>query len=47
MSGAKPLRGQLAGSYRLRTGDYRVQFHLEAGMLIVDKIGRRDGFYED
>src|SRR5436305_279135 len=26
VSGAKPLRGRLAGKYRLRTGDYRLQF---------------------
>jgi mRNA-degrading endonuclease RelE of RelBE toxin-antitoxin system len=24
ISGAKPLRGELAGRYRLRTGDYRI-----------------------
>jgi mRNA-degrading endonuclease RelE of RelBE toxin-antitoxin system len=24
VSGAKPLRGDLAGHYRIRTGDYRV-----------------------
>jgi mRNA interferase RelE/StbE len=47
VSGAKPLRGKLAGSYRLRTGDYRVQFHLAGRVVVVDKIGHRDGFYED
>lgn len=47
VSGAKPLRGPLAGSYRLRTGDYRVQFHIAGGSVIVDRIGHRDGFYED
>jgi len=47
VSGAKPLRGALAGSYRLRTGDYRVQFHVAGGRVIVDKLGYRDGFYED
>ena len=26
VSGVKPLRGDLAGQYRIRTGDYRVQF---------------------
>ena len=26
VSGAKPLRGELAGKYRMRTGDYRLQF---------------------
>ena len=26
VSGARPLRGTLAGRYRIRSGDYRVQF---------------------
>jgi mRNA interferase RelE/StbE len=47
VSGAKPLRGDLAGYYRLRTGDSRLQFHVEGGTVFVEKIGRRDGFYED
>ncbi|MEN6405997.1 MAG: type II toxin-antitoxin system RelE/ParE family toxin [Thermoguttaceae bacterium] len=47
VSGAKPLRGNLAGHYRLRTGDYRVQFHVVGDIVIVEKIGHRDGFYED
>jgi mRNA-degrading endonuclease RelE of RelBE toxin-antitoxin system len=29
VSGAKPLTGDLAGKYRLRTGDYRIRFHVE------------------
>ena len=29
VSGAKPLTGPLAGRYRLRTGDYRLQFRVE------------------
>jgi mRNA-degrading endonuclease RelE of RelBE toxin-antitoxin system len=45
VSGAKPLRGGLAGSFRLRTGDYRIQFRPTAGVVIVDRIGHRDGFY--
>ena len=47
VSGAKPLSGKLAGHFRLRTGDYRVQFRLEEGHLIVERIGHRDGFYDD
>jgi len=53
VSGAKPLRHGLAGRYRLRTGDYRVQFHAPGShgggedVVIVEKIGHRDGFYED
>jgi len=47
VSGAKPLRGSLAGHYRIRTGDYRVQFHVAGPSVVVEKIGHRDGFYED
>ncbi|MEN6450712.1 MAG: type II toxin-antitoxin system RelE/ParE family toxin [Thermoguttaceae bacterium] len=47
VSGAKPLRGNLAGRFRLRTGDYRVQFHAVGNRVIVEKIGHRDRFYED
>lgn len=47
VSGAKPLSGKLAGHYRLRTGDYRLQFHIEAGQVQVERIGHRDGFYDE
>ena len=46
VSGAKPLSGSLAGHWRLRTGDYRLQFRLEGNRLIVEKVGHRDRFYE-
>jgi mRNA-degrading endonuclease RelE of RelBE toxin-antitoxin system len=47
VSGAKPLRGRLAGHFRMRTGDYRVQFHVEEETVIIERVGHRDGFYED
>ena len=47
VSGAKPLRHGLAGRYRIRTGDYRIQFRVEREEIIVEKIGRREGFYEE
>jgi mRNA-degrading endonuclease RelE of RelBE toxin-antitoxin system len=47
VSGAKPLAGKLSGNYRLRTGDYRVQFRVEGNTVIIEKIGHRDRFYED
>ena len=47
VSGAKPLRGDLAGHYRIRTGDYRIQFRVVADEVIIERIGHRDGFYED
>ena len=58
VSGAKPLAHGLAGRWRLRTGDYRVQFYVEPGRpeqddvpalpdkVKVEKVGHRDGFYE-
>lgn len=56
-SGAKPLRGNLAGRFRIRSGDYRVQFYVERGdanrrppapdIVYVEKVGHRDGFYDD
>ena len=46
VSGAKPLTGNLAGHYRVRTGDYRVQFSVTPEKLVVERIGHRDGFYE-
>jgi mRNA-degrading endonuclease RelE of RelBE toxin-antitoxin system len=47
VSGAKSLSGDLSGNWRLRTGDYRVQFRLEGRRVIVDRIGHRDGFYDE
>jgi mRNA-degrading endonuclease RelE of RelBE toxin-antitoxin system len=46
VSGAKPLTGKLAGRYRLRTGDYRVQFCVKGQEVIVEKVGHRDRFYQ-
>lgn len=47
VSGAKPLRGNLAGQFRLRTGDYRIQVKPVGQVVLVLKIGHRDGFYDD
>lgn len=57
VSGVKALAGNLAGRYRIRTGDYRIQFHVIFGdpddkppkpdRVIIEKVGHRDGFYED
>jgi len=46
VSGVRPLTGRLAGHYRMRTGDYRLQFRVEGQRVIVEKIGHREGFYE-
>ncbi len=47
VSGAKPLSGRLAGRFRLRTGDYRLQFRTQGEDVIVERIGHRAGFYEE
>ena len=47
VSGAKPMRGVLAGRYRLRTGDYRLLFRVEGHQVVVEKLGHRGRFYED
>lgn len=47
VSGAKPLRHKLIGHYRMRTGDYRVQFRVSVNRIVVEQIGHRDGFYGD
>ena len=47
VSGAKALSGNLAGLWRIRTGDFRVQFVIEGNVVLVEKIGHRDGFYDD
>jgi mRNA interferase RelE/StbE len=45
--GAKPLSGNLAGWYRLRTGDYRLRFRVQGNAVIVEKIGHRSDFYDE
>ncbi|MFN0198330.1 MAG: type II toxin-antitoxin system RelE family toxin [Planctomycetaceae bacterium] len=47
VSGAKPLSGNLAGHWRLRTGDYRLQFHVVGDVVVIEKIGHRRDFYGD
>jgi mRNA interferase RelE/StbE len=46
VSGAKPLRGKLAGNYRVRTGDYRIIFKIKGGEVIIWKIGYRGDIYD-
>jgi mRNA-degrading endonuclease RelE of RelBE toxin-antitoxin system len=47
VSGAKALRAGLAGHYRVRTGDYRVQFRVRGDEIILERIGHRDRFYDE
>ena len=48
VSGAKRLRGELAGSLRIRTGDYRVVFSPSPDdqTVTVWRIGYRGDVYE-
>jgi mRNA interferase RelE/StbE len=48
VSGAKPMRGDLAGNYRIRTGAYRVVFSVSADgqTVTIWKIGHRGGVYD-
>ena len=46
VSGAKPLRGDWAGHYRIRTGDWRVLFRLVSPVLLVVRIKHRSEVYE-
>ena len=47
VSGAKPLRKNLAGSFRLRSGDWRLIFHPQGDSVIIDAIDNRKDVYKD
>jgi len=47
VSGAKPLKGELAGNFRIRTGDYRIVFRVRGETVIVWRIGDRKDVYLD
>ena len=47
VSGVKALTGNLTGFYRVRTGDYRLQFRVEEDNPVIVKVGHRDRFYEN
>lgn len=44
-----PLKGELAGFFKLRVGDYRViyEFDTQSKIITIDKIGHRREVYED
>ncbi len=46
VSGAKPMRGDLKGHYRIRTDDWRVLFRVEGNVIVV-RIAHRSTVYED
>jgi mRNA-degrading endonuclease RelE of RelBE toxin-antitoxin system len=47
VSGAKRCAAGSRDVYRMRTGDYRVQFRIEGEEGIIERVGHRDRFYED
>ena len=46
VSGAKPLRGELAGWFRIRTGDWRVVFSVAGDTVVVSAIDNRRDVYQ-
>jgi mRNA interferase RelE/StbE len=48
VSGAKPLRHGFKGSYRIRTGDYRVLFTVDTNVKLVEvfRISHRGDAYD-
>jgi mRNA-degrading endonuclease RelE of RelBE toxin-antitoxin system len=47
VSGAKPLRGSLKRSFRVRTGDWRIIFRVAGNVLTITAISNRKDAYED
>jgi mRNA-degrading endonuclease RelE of RelBE toxin-antitoxin system len=47
VSGAKPLRREWSGHFRIRTGDWRVIFRPVTPCLLVVRIKHRSEVYED
>lgn len=45
VSGAKLLKHGLKGHYRIRTGDWRVVFHVTGDCVMVDRIDNRKDVY--
>lgn len=41
------LRGELAGHYRLRVGDWRIVFRVQGQDVIVVSVANRKDIYED
>lgn len=47
VAGAKPLRYDLKGWYRIRVRDYRVRFYVVGDVVVIDKIGDRKDVYDE
>jgi len=46
VSGARPMKRELKGAYRIRTGEYRVVFTVKGGVVVVFRIDNRRDVYE-
>lgn len=46
VSGAKPLRRELVGCHRIRTGDWRILFRVTGDVVTVFAIDNRRDVYE-
>ena len=46
VSGAKPLRHDMKGAYRIRTGAYRIVFAAKGGAVVVTRIDNRRDVYK-
>ena len=47
VSGAKQLRGELKGHFRVRAGDWRIVFTIAGGAVVVVRIAKRRDVYQD
>jgi mRNA-degrading endonuclease RelE of RelBE toxin-antitoxin system len=47
VTGAKPMRRELKGHFRIRTGDWRVIFKVTASAVVVTRIANRSEVYEE
>jgi mRNA-degrading endonuclease RelE of RelBE toxin-antitoxin system len=46
VSGAKPLRRELKGSFRIRAGDWRILFRPQGETILIFRIDNRRDVYE-
>jgi mRNA interferase RelE/StbE len=47
VSGAKPMRGDLKGHFRIRTGDWRVLFRVVSPDVIIVRVAHRRDVYDE
>ena len=47
VSGVKPLKHELKGAFRVRTGDYRVVFKVQGEVVLVFRIENRKDVYKE